>query len=61
MKNDARKEGEISWDGCEHRDGKDRRSKEDRREDIRYEPSKDNRRHNDGRRKKDDNLWKRRS
>jgi len=37
-----------------------RRKKSDRREDIRFEPGKDDRRQGKGRRKSDGDLWRQR-
>jgi len=43
--------------GDEVRSGIDRRQIKDRREEIRFEPHKKDRRKNDGRRKDDNDLW----
>lgn len=43
--------------GSEKRSGKDRRELKDRRDEIRFEPGKPDRRQNNGRRKGDDDLW----
>ncbi len=43
--------------GDEVRSGLDRRQIKDRREEIRFEPQKKDRRKNDGRRKDDNDLW----
>lgn len=43
--------------GSEKRSGKDRRELKDRRDEIRFEPGKPDRRQNSGRRKGDDDLW----
>ncbi|WP_432698560.1 hypothetical protein ACQUQP_09520 [Marinobacterium sp. YM272] len=45
------------WTGHERRSGEDRRQQPDRREDIRFEPGKKDRRQNRGRRKGDHDLW----
>lgn len=58
MPHDTRTEDQLSWDGVERRSGDDRRSDCDRREEIRFEPHKPNRRHNTGRRKEDFNPWR---
>lgn len=39
------------------RKGRDRRQQTDRREDIRFEPGKKDRRQSKGRRKEDQDLW----
>ena len=43
--------------GGNTRSGDDRRKRKDRREDVRFEPNKTNRRKNDGRRIDDNDLW----
>ncbi len=45
------------WNGIERRSGEDRRKQRDRREDIRFEPGKPDRRKNKGRRKGDADPW----
>ncbi|GGO79468.1 hypothetical protein GCM10011348_13800 [Marinobacterium nitratireducens] len=45
------------WSGIERRSGEDRRKQPDRREDIRFEPGKKDRRKNKGRRKEDQDPW----
>ncbi|MBQ0712466.1 MAG: hypothetical protein KBT53_05875 [Porticoccus sp.] len=46
-----------TYNGPEQRK-EQRRKNTDRREDIRFEPSKDDRRKNPGRRKTDADLWR---
>ncbi|NVK44479.1 MAG: hypothetical protein HWE39_24890 [Oceanospirillaceae bacterium] len=45
------------WNGIERRSGEDRRKAPDRRQDIRFEPGKPDRRKNKGRRKEDGDPW----
>lgn len=45
------------WNGRERRKGQDRRQQADRREEIRFEPGKQDRRKNRGRRKDDLDPW----
>ncbi|MBP0047975.1 hypothetical protein H9C73_04455 [Marinobacterium sp. AK62] len=45
------------WNGRERRKGHDRRQAADRREDIRFEPGKSDRRQSRGRRKEDQDPW----
>lgn len=46
------------WHGRERRCGHDRRRRLDRRDEIRYEPGRQNRRRNRGRRLEDRDLWR---
>lgn len=57
MPNDGKDEAEINWDGKERRSGEDRRKSHDRRDDIRFEPGKPDRRKNRGRRKEEFDPW----
>lgn len=50
-------EQEKEWNGIERRSGKDRRQLHDRREEVRFEPGKPDRRKNKGRRKEDQDPW----
>lgn len=43
--------------GSDVRSDKQRRQIKDRREEVRYEPEKENRRKNDGRREFDNDAW----
>lgn len=43
--------------GSEKRSGKDRRELKDRRDEIRFEPGKPDRRKDNGRRAEDNDLW----
>ncbi|KEA65716.1 hypothetical protein ADIMK_0028 [Marinobacterium lacunae] len=45
------------WNGRNRRSGQDRRQQPDRREDIRFEPGKKDRRQNRGRRVEDRDMW----
>ena len=54
---DTRTDEQDEWDGANHRVISDRRIESDRREDIRFELDKKNRRISDGRRKEDQNPW----
>ena len=45
------------WDGANRRSGEDRRKRPDRREEVRFEPGKPDRRKNKGRRKEDGDPW----
>ena len=45
------------WNGRNRRSGEDRRQQTDRREDIRFEPGKKDRRKNRGRRTEDRDVW----
>ncbi len=48
---------EDEWHGRERRHTPDRRVQSERREDIRFEPGKKDRRQNRGRRGEDRDLW----
>ncbi|SEG22799.1 hypothetical protein [Marinobacterium lutimaris] len=48
---------EKEWHGHERRHTPDRRVQHERREEIRFEPGKKDRRHNRGRRSGDSDLW----
>lgn len=48
---------ENEWHGRERRHTPDRRVQEERREEIRFEPGKKDRRQNRGRRSGDTDLW----
>ena len=61
MPQDIRKEEELEWDGNEYQSGQVRRIRYEKRDEIRYEPNKPNRRKDDGRRHGDLNIWKKRS
>ena len=50
------KEGE-EWDGQNRRHGHERRTHHDRREEVRFEPGKPDRRKNHGRRREDKDIW----
>lgn len=45
------------WSGRNRRSGQDRRQLHDRREEVRFEPGKPNRRKGRGRRKEDKDPW----
>ncbi|MGH1461550.1 MAG: hypothetical protein ACRBB6_05910 [Neptuniibacter sp.] len=45
------------FEGRNRRSGSDRRVSRDRRDDIRFEPGKKDRRKNRGRREEDNDLW----
>ena len=47
----------VTWHGHERRRQLDRRISADRREDIRFEPGKPDRRRNRGRREEDRDFW----
>ena len=53
-------EEKDTYEGPERRTGKDRRVSTDRRDMIRFEPDKDDRRKQKERRKKDVDMWERR-
>ena len=48
---------EDNWNGHERRSGRDRRTHHDRREEIRFEPGKTDRRKGHGRRKGEQDIW----
>lgn len=48
---------EQEWNGRERRKAPDRRQSPDRRQEIRFEPDKQDRRRNRGRRKEDQDPW----
>lgn len=48
---------EQQWNGRERRKNLDRRTTPDRREDIRFEPGKKDRRENRGRRQDEQDPW----
>lgn len=48
---------EQEWNGRERRNTSDRRQSSDRREEIRFEPGKQDRRKNRGRRTEDQDPW----
>lgn len=55
---DKRSDDQSNWDGVERRDGDDRRCGMDRREEIRFELNKKDRRKSLGRRPNDADPWK---
>ncbi len=50
-------EDKNNWNGREKRSGTDRRKTNDRRDEIRYEPGKPDRRKNRGRREAEQDPW----
>ena len=50
-------ENDVTSDKFTRRSGRDRRQQSDRREDIRFEPGKKDRRESRGRREEDGDVW----